>query len=111
MNPLYWNSFDWLQATDGVCMAGAIMCVISLIAHWRASVKGVTSHAYSVLSTTFLALACLGMAFAVATRWVEVNHFPSQNMNEVLGMFTTALVLSMLVLHFALGLHRRGAGW
>ncbi len=111
MNPMLWNSFDWLQVADGLCLAGALMCAISLFAHWRASHKGIESHAWSLLSTLFLGLTCVAMAFSVGTRWIEVNHFPSQNMNEVLVMFTTALVLSMLVLHFALGLHRRGAGW
>ncbi|MEO6708030.1 MAG: cytochrome c biogenesis protein CcsA [Planctomycetota bacterium] len=111
MNPMLWNSFDWLMVADGLCLAGALMCLISVVAHWRASVKSVESHAWSKLSTAFLALTCVAMAFSVGMRWVEVNHFPSQNMNEVLVMFTTALVLSMLVLHFALGLHRRGAGW
>jgi cytochrome c-type biogenesis protein CcsB len=111
MNPMLWNSFDWLKVADGLCMGGALMAAISVVAHWRASIKGTQSHGYSILSTTFLVLTCIGMAFSVGMRWVEVNHFPSQNMNEVLVMFTTALVLSMLVLHFALGLHRRGAGW
>ncbi|HTF90954.1 MAG TPA: hypothetical protein VK843_21220, partial [Planctomycetota bacterium] len=111
MNPMLWNSFDWLAVADGLCLAGALMCLISVVAHWRASVKSLESHAWSKLSTAFLALTCVAMAFSVGMRWVEVNHFPSQNMNEVLVMFTTALVLSMLVLHFALGLHRRGAGW
>ncbi|HUR28592.1 MAG TPA: cytochrome c biogenesis protein CcsA [Planctomycetota bacterium] len=111
MNPTLWNSFDWLQVADGLSLAGALMAAISLVAHWRASLTGSKSHAFSVLSTCFLGLTAVAMAFSVGLRWVEVNHFPSQNMNEVLVMFTAALVLSMLVLHFALGLHRRGAGW
>ncbi len=111
MNPMLWNSFDWLQVADGICLAGALMCAVSVFAHWRASLKGVQSHGYSLLSTAFLAMTAAAMACSVGMRWVEVNHFPSQNMNEVLVMFTAALVLSMLVLHFALGLHRRGAGW
>ncbi len=44
-------------------------------------------------------------------RSIEVHHFPSQTMSEVLNMFTTALLASMTVLHFALGLARRGPGW
>ena len=111
MNPINWTSLEWLEAADGLCMAGMLMAVLSLLAHWRASLKGAQSHAFSLLSTAFLWLVCIAMGFAVGTRWIEVNHFPSQNMNEVLVMFTTALVLSMLVLHYSLGLHRRGAGW
>ncbi len=111
MNPLSWNSFDWIEVADGLCLLGILMSAISLVAHWRASLKDVQSHAYSTLSTAVLGLTAVAMGFAVGLRWIEVNHFPSQNMNEVLVMFTSALILSMLVLHFALGLHRRGAGW
>ncbi len=44
-------------------------------------------------------------------RGIEVNHFPSQTMSEVIGMFCLALLLSAVVLHFALRLERRGPGW
>ena len=56
------------------------------------------------------------LAFAVLSAWVwvrwkEANHFPSQTMSEVLTMFTLALVVSMVVLHHVLALHRRSSGW
>lgn len=59
-----------------------------------------------LLVATFGVLLCV-----VAARWREVNHFPSQTMSEVLTMFSFALVTAMVVLHFALGLARRGSGW
>jgi cytochrome c-type biogenesis protein CcsB len=51
------------------------------------------------------------MGFWIRARWIEVNHFPSQTMSEVVTMFTAALVFSLVALHFALGLFRRGPGW
>jgi cytochrome c-type biogenesis protein CcsB len=107
------NSFDWLWIADYLCVAGFVSALFSVIAHWRAtaSASGRGAHLFSKLTTLILAAAVAAIAVSVWNRYVEVNHFPSQNMNEVLVMFTLALVSSMLVLHFALGLHRRGAGW
>jgi cytochrome c-type biogenesis protein CcsB len=107
------NSFDWLWIADYLCIAGAVSALLSGVAHARATRAGETAaaHLFSRLSALILALTIAAMGTSVWKRYVEVNHFPSQNMNEVLVMFTTALVISMFVLHFALGLHRRGAGW
>lgn len=44
-------------------------------------------------------------------RGVEVNHFPSQNMSEVLVMFGFATLVSIAVLHFVMKLRDSGQGW
>lgn len=111
MNFTTWTSLEWLEVADGFSLLVALLSVASLAAHWRAGLRGAESHVWSRMSVAALGAVLTALACAVGLRWVEVDHFPSQNMHEVLVMFTSALVLSMLVLHFALGLHRRGAGW
>ena len=63
------------------------------------------------LSVLLMAAATLLHCGWFVTKWIEVNHFPSQTMSEVLVMFTFGLAVAMVVLHYALGLKRRGAGW
>ncbi|RMH04115.1 MAG: hypothetical protein D6702_04090 [Planctomycetota bacterium] len=46
----------------------------------------------------------LGAQFA---RYVEVQHWPAQTMYEVIPLGTTSGFLSVLILYFVLGLHRR----
>ncbi|MEY2807038.1 MAG: hypothetical protein RIR65_1455, partial [Planctomycetota bacterium] len=88
---------------DVLCLFGALACAFSAIQHARAQRAGVAGgegrakllHATPILLT---AAALVVMSFAVGWRWIEVNHFPSQTMSEVLTMFTTALLVAMVVL-------------
>jgi cytochrome c-type biogenesis protein CcsB len=97
---------------DAVCVIGILACVVSVFLRWRSSRSGrAPARVWTLLPVTFLAGTVALMVVVDLVRWDEVNHFPSQTMSEVLTMFTTALVGAMLVLHFALGLQRRGGGW
>lgn len=101
---------------DVVCLLGALLCAFSAVQHARVQRSGDSTSSAGArllhaapLAATFIALVV--MSFAVGWRWIEVNHFPSQTMSEVLTMFTTALLVAMVVLKPALGLSRRGHGW
>lgn len=105
----------WSGATDMVCLAGAVLCAVAGWAHARSAVSGRKLGVAAVWSARgtvlLLSAAVVCMALSVWNRGLEVNHFPSQTMSEVLQMFSLAVLVSMLVLHFALGLQRRGNGW
>lgn len=119
MNVSLWS--DWAQlnlstraalVAELVCLAGLLLSVVAGIRHIRrrATAPGSPGGAWEL--QVFAALAGAGvLAFALWRRWIEVNHFPSQTMSEVLTVFTTCLLLSVLVLHFVLGLYRKGPGW
>lgn len=93
---------------DIVCLCGILACIVA--AFLRRTEKYKSSFATRI--PVLLLLAAFGTMVAVTgARWNEVNHFPSQTMSEVLTMFSFALLASMVVLHFALGLTRRGGGW
>ena len=114
---------------DLVCLIGALVTLYVLYRHARAPrvalagaavPAGGEAEARSATSgTTFLERlptvlmygSLVVLAGWVWVRWQETNHFPSQTMSEVLTMFTLALVISMVVLHHVLALHRRSNGW
>ncbi len=93
---------------DVLCLVGILACVLA--AFLRRSETRQRSFA-TYLPILFLIATFVTMLGVVGARWNEVNHFPSQTMSEVLTMFSFALGASMVVLHFALGLTRRGGGW
>jgi len=102
----------FLRATNLVCLVGALLALNSMRAHLKAhrgAGAGAGLATGMVLGT--LAFANVLIGFSVGNRWIEVNHFPSQTMSEVLTMFSASLLLSMLVLHFALKLSKIGPGW
>ncbi|QDU84752.1 Cytochrome c biogenesis protein CcsA [Planctomycetes bacterium Pla163] len=111
----------FLRWVNLICLIGLPIALWSAIAHARAARRSALDPTASVpddelLPGRVLRLALLvGMftSFAsVGYRWVEVNHFPSQTMSEVLVMFSTALLVSMAVLQPALGLRRsHGHAW
>lgn len=108
------ESTRFTALADVLCLLGVLACLLSAAAHWRATrAAGPVAGAGAVHLAPLLltGAALVSMSFAVGWRWIEVNHFPSQTMSEVLTMFTTALLLSMVVLRFALGLAKRGHGW
>lgn len=100
-----------LVGADILCGLGVLASLVSILFHARPSSDGTRPGWVARGPILFLVVATAAMAAAVGHRWVEVNHFPSQTMAEVLAMFTLALGVSMIVLWFALGLRRRGHGW
>ena len=109
------GSARWSAVTDLLCCAGVLLVLASGVANGRASLRSAKPAGIAALLARG-PLVCLLLAFAamftsIWHRGIEVHHFPSQTMSEVLNMFTTALLVSMIVLHFALGLASRGAGW
>jgi len=110
------SSGVWLRLTNALCVLGAVVAVFAGLRHYgqwsriRAG-EAAASNPFARVLLCLLAASIVAIAFSVGHRWVEVNHFPSQTMSEVLVMFSAALLLSMLVLHFALRLERLGHGW
>lgn len=109
-------STRWLRAVNALCLAGCAMALASLWIHWRQHRRARAgaepgANPFAGLAVGVLVLAVLGGLAAVSSRWREVNHFPSQTMSEVLVMFSSSLLVSLLVLHFALKLGRMGPGW
>ncbi|MBL8860435.1 MAG: cytochrome c biogenesis protein CcsA [Planctomycetes bacterium] len=96
---------------DLLCWLGVLASALSATFHLRPRPDGGRPGWLARTPLLFLALATLAMTVSVGFRWVEVNHFPSQTMSEVLGMFTLFLGLAMLALWFVLGLRKRGHGW
>jgi cytochrome c-type biogenesis protein CcsB len=109
------GSVRWSTIADVLCLVGVGAVLLAGIANGRASLRGERPSGTAALATrlpTALLLLTFGAMFtSIWQRGMEVHHFPSQTMSEVLNMFTTALLISMTVLHFALALARRGPGW
>ena len=104
-------STRWLRGANVLCLTGALVSLGSLWMHWRKASGSGKLNPLSGLAAILLAVATATTFVSVWNRYVEVNHFPSQTMSEVLTMFSLALLFSMLVLHFALKLGRYGPGW
>jgi cytochrome c-type biogenesis protein CcsB len=124
MNRFLANQFNWseLSASGRWCLVADLLCVVGFFAavaaaivHTRAARRGerASGTAAWIARGPILVLAATlaVMLVSVWHRSIEVNHFPSQTMTEVITMFTTASLLSMTVLHFALALEKRGSGW
>ncbi len=109
------TSGRWLRGANALCLFGALVSALSLLAHWRqaraARGGSVRRNPFAAPAVLALAAAVGSMALAQWNRYLEVNHFPSQTMSEVLNMFSLGLLVSMLALHFALKLGRLGPGW
>lgn len=100
-----------LVLADVVCGLGVLTAIVSILFHAKPTADGSRPSWVARGPILFMALATVTMATAVGFRWVEVNHFPSQTMAEVLSMFTLALGVSMIVLWFVLNLRKRGHNW
>ena len=100
-----------LWIADAVAVVGVLLALLSAFAHFRAARGGRPSSRMGSAAMAAVAGVTVLLGAWSWLRYLEVNHFPSQTMNEVLTMFTLALVASMLVLHYALGLHRKSPGW
>ena len=105
----------WSALTDLLCFAGILASVAASIVNGRSSLRSAKPAGPGALLVraplVCLVLGFVAMLVSVWNRGIEVDHFPSQTMSEVLNMFTVALLFSMIVLHFALGLAARGPGW
>ena len=109
-------SLRWLRITNVFCLVGVILACASACVHFRqflrvrAGGERGRNPAAGALVAALIA-AIVATSISVWNRYLEVNHFPSQTMAEVLVMFSSGLLLSMIVLHFALKLSRIGPGW
>jgi len=109
-------STGWLRIANILCVVGSALAILAAIRH-GAIARSADAKSWDGKSP-MKALAVLALVGAVVTcfvsiwnKGVEVNHFPSQTMAEVLVMFSFSLIVSLTVLHFALGLKRIGPGW
>ena len=109
------SSLEWTRLADVACLIGIAACLGSFYLHAQAALspsgKRAGGNLFSRASVAALVAAAVLMGIAVSRRWVEVNHFPSQTMSEVVTMFSFALLVSMIVLRAALRLTSRGAAW
>jgi len=107
------NSASWLQMVNVLSLVGAGLA--GLAAAGRLADPSTRTGRYGRLLGRLLIpvliLAILATSASVWNRYIEVNHFPSQTMGEVLVMFSSALLVSMLALHYALKLERIGPRW
>ncbi|MBJ01401.1 MAG: hypothetical protein CMK00_00865 [Planctomycetes bacterium] len=108
-------SARWLAVTDLACLLGALLALVAALDHGRRARSDNPAQAprspLARLATLLMVVATVTILVSVFCRWREVNHFPSQTMGEVIVMFSVGLLLSMLVLHWALGIFQRGPGW
>jgi len=112
--PLLLDSTHALRWVNLLCALGIPLAFWSGWAHGTAALRGYTGGELrpARIVQGLLWLACIVSIVSVSYRWIEVNHFPSQTMSEVLVMFSTALLLAMVVLQPALGLRRHhGHAW
>jgi ABC-type transport system involved in cytochrome c biogenesis permease subunit len=109
------ESLQLVSLADVFALIGAGAALLSGVLHFRALRRRAGPEAgrnpASWLALAGVLATSLVMALWIRQRWIEVNHFPSQTMSEVVTMFSAALVFSLIALHFALGLFRRGPGW
>jgi ABC-type transport system involved in cytochrome c biogenesis permease subunit len=113
--PLLLDSMRALRWVNVLCLVGVALALWSALDHRRAALDGRDSarevRAARVLRAALWSATLIGLV-SVGRRWVEVNHFPSQTMSEVLVMFSTSLLFAMVVLQLALGLRRaHGHAW
>jgi cytochrome c-type biogenesis protein CcsB len=109
-------SGSWLRVVNWLCLIGMVAAVIGGVLHFRQQRRADRGEApgpnpASPLALFVLFAACVAITISATYRWIEVNHFPSQTMSEVLVMFSLGLLYAMAVLHFALKLGRIGKGW
>jgi cytochrome c-type biogenesis protein CcsB len=106
----------WLRLSTLLCCATILASLLAALEHGFLASGARRASALRARTFEWVTVAALVASFlltlaSVWVRGIEVNHFPSQTMSEVLVMFTLALLASMAVLHFALGLRDFGPGW
>ena len=109
------TSGRWLSIVNVLCLVGVLASAIALDIHRRQHVRAKATgrdeggrNVAALFSVLVLVAANVTFAFSIWARYKEVNHFPSQTMSEVVAMFSWGLLVSLLMLHFALGLRRLG---
>lgn len=110
------SSGMWLRWVDLICLVGALLGTGMMLLRWSqiAAVRegrAVKANPLEWPSTLALLAAVVVGSVQVWMRYREVNHFPSQTMSEVIVMSSFSLLVSMLILHFALQLKSIGYGW
>lgn len=101
------GSGRWLRVENVLCACGTLLALGAALRHAFAGGRSLLAR----LATLFTVLAVLAGLASVFSRGVEVNHFPSQTMSEVLVMAGCLGLLSLLILSSALKLERIGSGW
>ena len=110
------DSSQWLLVGQMLVVFAALLTLVSAWQNWRLTskpdAKAILEKRSAWRPYIFVMLAASVCVFvSLWYRGIEVNHFPSQSMGEVLTVFCLSLLVSQLVLHFALGLNARGPGW
>jgi len=123
MNFSEWNDWallpasgQWLLLGETVILVAVLLTLVSVVQNarliGRADRMAVLEKRSAWRPYVFTIIAAAVMIFvSLWNRALEVNHFPSQSMGEVLTVFCLSLLVSQAILHFALGLNRRGPGW
>jgi ABC-type transport system involved in cytochrome c biogenesis permease subunit len=106
-----WSS-RWLLVADLLCLLGVALAAGSAFRHYHVARRRLEYRPGGFTPLIGVLVAATGCVLvALWHRGIEVNHFPSQTMGEVLTVFCLSLLVSVLVLHYAMGIHRRGPGW
>lgn len=110
------SSLFWLRLSNVVALAGIVFAAVSAFLHWRqmraqGAGRVAGRNLGQRLALLAVTIAVVMGGWSIWNRYLEVNHFPSQTMSEVLQMFSWMLILAVLVLHYALKLGRLGFGW
>lgn len=123
MNLTEWKDWEllpasgqWLLLGESIILLAVVLTIVSMIQNARLIGRedrmGVLQQRSAWRPYVFTIIAAAVMVFvSLWNRALEVNHFPSQSMGEVLTVFCLSLLVSQSILHFALGLNRRGPGW
>lgn len=109
-------SWRWLLVVELLCLTGALLALWSAVRHGRRAGSAAAAGPGPEISGWSAAMCVNGLAIGAIFlslwhRYLEVNHVPSQTMSEVVTVFCAALLISLLVLHFALAFYKRGPGW
>ncbi len=109
-------SMRWLRVVNVLCATGIVLALMSAGWHFRQFLRvaeGGERGRNPLAGATMAAMiaAVVAISISIWNRYVEVNHFPSQTMSEVLVMFSAGLLLAEVIQHFAVKLGRFGPGW
>ena len=118
----------WLRITNIILGAGSLVVLVTILSRAlgiRRSKRVVTPEQASfglqpelpkrpgiswLIVPILLAATATGF-ISIWNRYIEVNHFPSQTMSEVIVMAGWFGLISMLVLTVVLKLEKMGSGW
>jgi len=107
-------SGQWLRLVNVLCLTGAVVALLTSVLRLRGGTDETGTRRTPALARLLLPLtiAAIGVGFtSIWHRYLEVNHFPSQTMGEVLVMAGWFSLVSLFVLVVALGLEKMGSSW